>query len=236
MWNAGRRHIDREYEAELESLRKELLRMAGRVEEMIEESVHAFESRDAELAQRTLESDHRINQAERDLDERCLIVLAKRQPMGSDLRFITLCLKMVTDLERIADLAVNLCERTLQLAALPPVAPALDGNIARMASIVRSMVKDAIDAFVRADVVLAEDVLRRDDEVDELYHRSFRKVLARMVQDAALVERGIHVQSAAKFLERMGDHATNLAEQVVFMVKGTDIRHAGKLEGPAHGE
>lgn len=228
MGNTARRHIDREFEAELSSLREELLVMAGRVESMIEASVRAFETRDTELARRTIESDHKVNQAEIDLDELCLVVLAKRQPMGPDLRFITLCLKMVTDLERIADLAVNVCERTIQLAALEKVVFGVE--VGRMGKLVQSMVKDAIDAFVRDDTQLAEQVVQRDDEVDEQYHQIFRKVLSRMIQDASVVERGIHVQSAAKFLERMGDHSTNLAEQVVYMVKGKDIRHVGKLD------
>lgn len=230
MWVPSRRHIDREFDAELGLLREELLAMAGRVELMIAESVRAFEGRDAGLAERTIETDHKVNQAEMELDDLCLVVLARRQPMGEDLRFITLCLKMVTDLERIADLAVNVCERTVQLARLPAVSPAFGASIGRMASLVQSMVKDAIDAFVRGDAALAEAVVARDDEVDDLYHQIFRKVLARMAQDASLVERGIHVQSAAKFLERMGDHSTNLAEQVVFMLKGKDIRHAGKRD------
>lgn len=230
MGNTARRHIDREFESELATLREELLVMAGHVENMIAASVKAFETRDKELARRTIENDHKVNQAEMDLDELCLVVLAKRQPMGPDLRFITLCLKMVTDLERIADLAVNVCERTIQLADLEPVTPPFGVGVGHMAGIVQSMVKDAIDAFVRDDTALAEEVVTRDDEVDEHYHQIFRKVLARMAQDATVVERGIHFQSAAKFLERMGDHSTNLAEQVVYMVKGKDIRHVGKLD------
>lgn len=206
--------------------------MAGRVESMIADSVRAFEQGDVALARRTIEADHKINQAEMDLDELCLVVLAKRQPMGPDLRFITLCLKMVTDLERIADLAVNVCERAIQLAELPPVTPSFGVSIGEMAALVQSMVKESIDAFIHANTEQAEHVIQRDDEVDEHYHHIFRTVLARMANDASLVQRGIHWQSAAKFMERMGDHGTNLAEQVVFMVRGKDIRHLGKLDEP----
>lgn len=204
--------------------------MAGHVEAMSAQSVRAFETRDGVLAEGTIEEDHKVNQAEIDIDQQCLVVLARRQPMGPELRFITFCLKMVTDLERIADLAVNICERTMQLAELDPVQPPFDVDIPKMAGVVQSIVKDAIDAFIHEDTARAEEVVARDDEVDELYHQTFRKVLARMLEDSAVVERGIHVQSVAKFLERMGDHSTNLAEQVVYMVKGRDIRHLGKLD------
>lgn len=222
-------HTDRAFEAELATLRESLLRMAGRVEEMIGRSVEAFERRDARLATETIQLDHEVNQAEIDIDEMCLVILAKRQPMGKDLRFVTLALKMVTDLERIADLAVNVCERAQQLAALPPLSPAVGERVPRMAAVVRSMVHDAIEAFIEGDAASAREVVERDDEVDELYHTTFRAVLAHMCRDNTVVERGIHVQSVAKFLERMGDHTTNIAEHVVLLVKGLDIRHAGKL-------
>ena len=134
---------------------------------------------------------------------------------------------MVTDLERIGDLAVNICERAIDLNRQPQLAPYRD--IPRMAEIVQSMVHDAIDAFVEGDAQKAFDVIERDDEVDELYVRVFHDLLTRMRADPDAVERGIHVQSVAKFLERMADHSTNLAEQVIFMVNGKDVRHIGKL-------
>jgi phosphate transport system protein len=222
-----RAHTDREYEARLEEIRERLLAMAGRVEDMIAKSVQAFVDRDVALAQETIRADARVNRAELDTDELCLQVLACRQPLASDLRFITLALKMVTDLERIGDLAVNICERSIDLADKPPLAPARD--IPRMAAVVQSMVRDAIDAFVEGDVEEARAVIARDSEVDDIYTRVFREMLEVMRRDPAAVEPGIHVQSVAKWLERMADHATNLSEQVVFMVKGKDIRHLGKL-------
>lgn len=226
-----KRHTDRDYEAELTHLRERLLLMAGRVEVMIADAVRAMVDRDADLAADVIKEDHRVNRDEVETDEFCLKVLARRQPMASDLRFITLALKMVTDLERIADLAVNICERAIDLSAEPPLKP-YDGII-RMASLTQSMVRDAIDAFISGEVDAAREVLVRDDEVDELYRLVFRDLLAIMVKEPSAIERGIHVQSVAKYLERMADHSTNLAEQVIFMVKGKDIRHIGKGRPPA---
>lgn len=221
-------HTDREYESELKKLRERLLKMAGRVEEMIADSVRALVERDVVLARRTIEADHLVNRAEVETDELCLVILAKRQPVASDLRFVTLSLKMVTDLERIGDLAVNICERAIDLAEDEPLKPWVD--VPRMAGIVEGMVRDAIDAFVAGDVARAQSVIDRDRSLDELYIRVFRELLSTMLNDASKVERGIHAQSVAKWLERMGDHATNLAEQVIFMVKGKDIRHMAKVD------
>jgi phosphate transport system protein len=190
--------------------------------------VQALVDGDAGLARRTIEIDAKVNSFERETDELCLLVLAKRQPLASDLRFITLALKMVTDLERIGDLAVNICERAIDLSEGPRFDSFAD--ITRMAEIAQQMVTDAIDAFVRGDADRAQAVLDRDDDLDDLYHHVFRALLAQMLRDQSLIERVIHVQSVAKVLERIGDHATNLAEHVVFMVNGTDIRHKGKLD------
>lgn len=225
-----RAHTDREYDNQLRQVRDKLLLMAGHVEAMIESSVKALVERDVILARRTIENDHKVNQFEVETDELCLVILAKRQPMASDLRFITLALKMVTDLERIGDLAVNICERAIDLASEPAVRSYDD--VVRTADIVQSMVRDAIDAFIHADDEKAQRVIDRDNEVDELYHETFRDILDRMLLDASVIRSGIHVQSVAKWLERMADHATNIAEQVIFMVKGKDIRHVGHLSTP----
>jgi phosphate transport system protein len=225
-----RAHTDREYDNQLRQLRDRLLLMAGHTEAMIANAIRALVERDVTLARRTIENDHKVNQAEIDIDELCLVILAKRQPMGSDLRFVTLALKMVTDLERIGDLAVNICERAIDLAAEPPLRSYDD--IVRTADLVQSMVRDAIDAFVHADDLKAQDVVNRDDAVDELYHQIFRDVLQMMMRETAAIQRGIHVQSVAKWLERIADHSTNLAELVVFMVNGKDIRHVGHLSAP----
>ncbi len=226
----GKVHTDREYENDLKKLRERLLKMAGRVEEMIADSVKSLVERDVELARRTIDADRLVNRAEVEVDELCMVILAKRQPVASDLRFVTLSLKMVTDLERIGDLAVNICERALDLGEDAPLKPWVD--VPRMGSIVQAMVRDAIDAFVAGDVDRAQSVIDRDKALDELYIRVFRDLLASMLDDGSKVERGIHAQSVAKWLERMGDHATNLAEQVIFMVKGKDIRHAAAVGRP----
>ena len=213
-----------EFAEELASLREDLLLMAGRVEEMIHRSGRALVQRDVSFAKETIELDRDVNKAELDIDERCLAILARRQPMASELRFVTLALKMVTDLERIADLAVNICERAIDLSSAPPVV--VHADIPRMTELVESMVKDAIDAFVQNDSDKARSVLLRDDEMDELYRHVFEDTLERMRIDSAQVHQLIHVQSVAKWLERMGDHSTNLAEMVIYMIDGRDVRHA----------
>ena len=221
-----RGHTDRVYEAQLEAVRRNLIMMAGRVEEMIAHAVKALVERDVDLAKRTIAQDPKVNHCEVETDELCMQILARRQPLASDLRFITLELKMVTDLERIGDLAVNISHRAIDLASEQPLKPWRD--VPRMASVVQTMVRDAIDAFVRNDDVQAQAVIERDAQVDEIYTHVVRELLGIMTVDAATVDRGIHVLSVAKFLERMADHATNLAEQVVFLVQGKDVRHRGK--------
>jgi phosphate transport system protein len=221
-----RAHTDREYEGQLEELRERLLRMAGVVEQMIVDAVRATLTQDRPLAEATIARDTTVNRLEVESDELCLLILAKRQPMASDLRFVTLSLKMVTDLERIGDLAVNICERAIDLVGHPQPWPW--DSIESMAKLVRAMIRDSIQSFVERDVDKAQRVLERDHEVDELYWQVFRNALEIMRKQPNSVHDGIHVQSIAKFLERMGDHGTNLAEQVVFMIKGKDIRHMGR--------
>jgi phosphate transport system protein len=225
----SKRHTDREYEAELILLREQLLLMAGRVETMIGNAVRSLVEHDDGLARSTIDDDHKVNRLEVEIDELCLRVLARRQPVAGDLRFLTLALKMVTDLERIGDLAVDICERTLRLRGQQPMS--VYDDISRMASLTQGMVRDAIDAFVNRDAAEASDVVERDAEVDQIYQQLCGRLLDIMLGDPQYVERGIHMLSVAKFVERIGDHGTNLAEQVIFMIKGKDIRHIGKLGG-----
>lgn len=222
----GGRHTDREYEAELRHLRDRILRMAGRVETMIARAVACFAARDVGGARETIFHDEAVNADEVEIDELCLAILARRQPMASDLRFIALALKMVTDLERIGDLAVNICERTEAMMDEPPL-PAWNG-LETMASIVQEMLRDAMNALVDRDPVQARAVIERDEDVDELYHRSLRQLFTMMASQPALLQTGLHAQAVAKHLERIGDHATNIAEEVVYLVEAHDIRHAGK--------
>jgi len=224
---SGKRHTDREYEAELATVRDQILHMAAHVESMIANATRALLQQDLELAQQTIGDDHKVNRLEVETDDLCLRILARRQPVASDLRFVTIALKMVTDIERIGDLAVDICERTLALRTKPPLAAFT--VIERMAELSESMIRDAIDAFVNADPALAREVVERDQQVDDLYQSLCSEVVDVMRSDAKKVKRGIHVLSIAKFLERIGDHGTNLAEQVIFMIKGKDIRHLGKL-------
>jgi len=222
-----REHTDREYEAQLTRLREQILLMGAKVEEMIASSMKALVDRDSELAHRMIEYDHQINRLELDCDEMCLRVLAKRQPVASDLRFITTALKLVTDLERIGDLGVNICERVVELNEEPPLKLYID--LPKMAEEVQAMVREALDAFVARDVERARGVIERDKIVDAYYAQTFRELLTYMMEDPRNIFRATRAQSIAKYLERIGDHATNLAEMVVFMVKGKDIRHVGRL-------
>jgi len=225
---SGMGHTDRAFEEELRSVRVSLLRMAGHVEHMIGQAGRALVERDAQLAGEVIDEDQQVNRAEVEIDELCLRILAKRQPMASDLRFVTLAMKMVTDLERIADLAVNICERAVQLVDSTVVVHA---EIPKMCSAVEGMVRNSIDAFVNRDVGKARAVIVEDDVVDRYYHRIFEDLLGCMQSQPAQLHEWIHVQSVAKWLERMGDHSTNLAELVIFMVEGRDIRHP-RLHGP----
>ena len=225
----AREHTDREYERELRELRHRLLLMAGQVEQMIAHATQALVERDVELAKATIEDDYKVNSAEMEIDELCIHILARRQPVASDLRFVTFALKMVTDLERTGDLAVTICKRAINLSALPQPKPYVD--IPQMAGIAQEMVRGAIDAFVSADVGQAEQVIARDEEVDDLYDRVYDDLLPLMHENPSLIEACTRVQSVNKALERIGDHATNLAEQVIFLVKGSDIRHIGKRDG-----
>ena len=223
----SRTHTSREYETELQKLRDRLLLMGAKVEEVIKGSMQALIERDGELAKRTIQADRRINKLELSIDQMCLQILARRQPVASDLRFITIAMKLVTDLERIGDLAVNLCERVLELNEEPPLKPYVD--LPRMAEEVQQMVRQALDAFVEGDADKADAVIRQDATIDAYYMQIFRELLTYMMEDARNIFRATRLQSIAKYLERIGDHATNIAEMVIFNVRGKDVRHAGKL-------
>lgn len=218
-----KKHTDREYEAELQHLREQVLLMGAKVEEMIASSIRALVTRDSDLARKMIDFDHQINRLEVENDEACLRILAKRQPVASDLRFITIALKIVTDLERIGDLVVNICERVIELNQEPPLKPYV--SLEMMAQAAQAMVREALDAFVAGDADRAEQVIGRDKIVDDYYAQIFRELLTYMMEDPRNIYRATRLQSVAKYLERIGDHATNLAEMVVFMVKGKDIRH-----------
>ncbi len=219
-------HTSKIYDQELRNLRDKILLMGSLVEDMIAKGEHALRTRDTALAQATMRVDRRINRLECDVDELCMRILATRQPVASDLRFITTALKIVTDLERIGDLCVNICERVIELNEEPPLQPV--GDLTSLADEAISLVHDALDALVARDVEKARALLGRDAVIDDHYAQIFRGVLDVMAKDPAAIYRATRVQSIAKYLERIADHATNIAETVVFLVKGTDIRHRNR--------
>jgi phosphate transport system protein len=229
----AREHTDREYEAELRRLRERILLLGAKVEQAIADAVRSLVERDSELARRTIAGDSEIDRLEVETDGLCLQILARRQPVASDLRFLTIALKLVTDLERIGDLAVNVSERAIELNEEPPLKPYVD--LPQMAEAAQGMVRAALDAFVAGDAERARAVIARDPTVDAWYAQIFRELLTYMMEDPRTIFRATRIQSVAKYLERVGDHATNLAEMVVFMVGGKDIRHGGRRERQERG-
>jgi phosphate transport system protein len=221
-------HTDREYEQQLVSLREQILLMGANVEQMIASAIRALTERNSALAKQVIDGDRRVDLLEVDADHLCLTILARRQPVASDLRFLTTALKIVTDLERIGDLGVNISERVLELNAEPPLKPYVD--LPKMGEAVQGMVREALDAFVAGDAARAKAVIGRDETVDAYYAQIFRELLTYMMEDPRNIYRATRVQSIAKYLERVGDHACNLAEMVVFMVGGKDIRHGAASE------
>ncbi len=223
----SRVHTDRHYDAELKELNLKILEMGGFVEKQIVNGVAALLQRDDGLARLTIERDHAVNRMDVDIDDLCIRLLALHQPAAKDLRLITTALKITTDLERIGDMAVNLCERTLELNREPQLKPFID--IPRMAEVAQRMLRESLDAFVREDVDLALKVCREDDAIDDLNGQLFRELLSYMVEEPRTVSRAIRLLFIAKYIERIADHATNIAEMVVFMVKGRSIRHLGQV-------
>jgi phosphate transport system protein len=216
-------HTDKQYEEELRSLRHELLEMGRAVETRIAQAIRALVNRDSDMAREVVEGDRIIDQMELRIDDHCVQIMARRQPVARDLRTVTTGLKLVVDLERIGDLAVHIAERAVELNLEPPLKPYVD--LANMAEAAQGMVREALEAFLAADADRAERVLEQDELVDAYYWQIFRELVTYMFEDPRNITRAIHVQSVAKHLERIGDHATNLAEMVVFLVRGQDIRH-----------
>ena len=218
-----REHIIRQYDLELNEIREKLLEMGGKVEMMIANAMKSLVERDSKLADETIAFDHHINHMEVMIDEKCLHVLARRQPAARDLRFLTLALKIVTDLERIGDQCRNIAKRAKELNEEPPLKPYID--LPRMAVAAATMVREALDAFVKGDADLALKVCKDDAFVDSLNDQIQRELLVYMMSDPTTISRAIKVNYISKCLERVADHATNVAEMVIFMVKGKDIRH-----------
>lgn len=215
--------MQRHFDAELEALKQRLLAMGALVEEQITDAMRALTERDDALARATMERDREVNTYDVDIDEKCVELLALHQPAGRDLRFITTTMKIVTDLERIGDQAVNIAQRALELNREPQLKPYID--LPRMAERAMRMVKQSLDAFVTRDTPLARAVCEADNEVDALKEQVFRELLTFMMEDPRTVQRSIRLILISRFLERVADHATNIAEMVVYMVEGRIVRH-----------
>jgi phosphate transport system protein len=213
------RHIDEE----LSDLKEELLRMGALVEEQIERAIRSLVDRDAELASRVIERDKLVNRFDVEIDETCIRLLALQAPAARDLRFVTTAMKISTELERMSDLAENICERVIELNEEPQLKPYID--IPRMANRAMQMVREALDAFVRSDATLARKVCADDDFVDNLTHQLFRELLSFMLENPATITRAIRLTFIGKYIERIADHATNISELVIYMVEGKIVRH-----------
>jgi phosphate transport system protein len=207
----------------LDDLKQKLLAMGGMAEQAVERAVRAYQTRELELCQIVLRDESKINAAERDVDEMSIDLLAMQQPMAIDLRFIVACIKINADLERVGDQAVNIAERVMDLIMRPD--PGLNVDIPRMAQMSISMVRDALNAFLTADVDLAQSVLERDDLVDNMNREIFEAVDAAMAKSAGTHRNLLDTLIVARNLERVADHATNIAEDVIFWVRGADVRH-----------
>lgn len=213
----------RHFDDELADLKTTLLRMAGLAEDQIDKALTALVTRDSDLARHVIERDHQVNTLDVEIDEECIRLLALHQPAARDLRLVTTAMKISTELERISDLAENVSERTIELNEEPQLKPYID--IPLMGKMARTMVKESIDAFVKDDSALARKVLADDDFVDDLMEQLFRELLSFMLEDTRTISRAIRLSFIAKYLERMADHATNIAELVVYLVEGKIIRH-----------
>ena len=218
------------FDDELIALKEKVLKLGLMVETAIRDSVKALVERDSELAKEVIKRDHLVNALDVSIDEECVRLIALRQPMARDLRLITTAMKITTDLERMGDLAVNIAERALELNEEPQLKPFV--NIPKMAAITQSMVRDALDAFVAGCSRLPYEVIKKDDEVDDLNVRNFNELLSLMLQDPKIIPLAVKRTYIAKYLERIADHATNIAEMIIYMCKGKMIRHTEITDEP----
>jgi len=211
------------FEDALQALKNRLLAMGALVEDRVHRAVRSLIDRRMEEADEVIASDQEVNEMHIEIDDRCLKLLATQTPLATDLRLITSAMKINSDLERIGDQAVNIAENVVKILPHPPLKPLID--IPRMAEIAEKMTRDALDSFVRKDPVLARDVLRRDDEVDQLKDQVFRELLTYMMADPGTIQRALSLILISRNIERIADHATNIAEDVIFLVEAKDVRH-----------
>jgi phosphate transport system protein len=215
--------MERPIDEELKALKEKILDMAVLAEESIALAIRCLKERREELAADVLGAEEKINRLEIEIDEDCMKLLALRQPMAADLRFITSAMKISSDLERIGDQSVNIIERTVELLRFPQLKPLID--LPRMAVLAQAMVRDSINAFVNRDDELARNVCERDDEVDQINDQIFRELLTFMMEDGSTITRAVGLILIGRHLERIADHATNIGEDVIYMVKGKTIKH-----------
>ncbi len=223
METSRHKHLSSEFEDELSDLRAKLLLMASKVEGLIATATDALVERDSAKADLVLLRDKEVDTLEKEVDELCIRILALRQPAATDLRHITTALKIVTDLERMGDLCVNIARATLEINQEPRLKPYVD--LPTMAAAVRDMVRQSLDAFVDENPDLAKQVVVNDVAVDRLYDKVFHEILTYMIESPETISVATRLLFVARHLERMGDHATNIAEQTIFMVMGADVRH-----------
>jgi phosphate transport system protein len=216
--------VVRHFQEELEQFKQRLLTMGGLAEERLRSAMAALVNRDTAGVDVVLRGDEPLNQLHIEIDNRAVTLLALQQPIAVDLRAIVAGMKINTDLERVGDLAVNIAEATRRYLVLAPVKPLVD--LPRMAEIAKGMLRDALDSFVSRDIALAESVLNRDDRLDELKTQVFRELLTYMLEDPSKIEAALVLILVSRHLERIGDHATNVAEDVIFMVSARDVRHS----------
>ena len=221
--------MPRHFHEELEKVKEKTLKLGSLVETMVENAVSSLVDRDSRLAEQTIASDRVVDSLEVEINEDCIRLLALQQPAAKDLRFITTAMKITTDLERTADQAVNICQRAIELNEEPQLKPYIDIPI--MSQLAQKMMREALDAFVQRDPELARRVIPEDNKVDALKNQIFRELLTFMMEDPRTIPRAICLILVSRHLERIADHATNVAEMVVFLVEGKNIRHAQLAEG-----
>jgi phosphate transport system protein len=223
-----REHTSKQFEQQLRALKDKLLLMSHHAEKMIADAIRALVERRPSLAEEVIKSDDEMDQLELDIDNQCYQILALEQPVARDLRFIATALKIVRDIERIGDIAVNIAERATELIQEPEMKRLIDLPI--MAEAAQRILKDSLDAFVNSDAELAEKVINDDSFIDDCYEQIFRELLTYMMEDTKYISRALKVIFIAKHLERVGDHSSNIAEMVIFLVRGQDIRHGTRLD------
>jgi phosphate transport system protein len=226
--------MHRQFEEELEQIKGTVLAMAGLVERSLDEVHRALVNCDRELAERVIQRDDEIDRLEVEIDRMATEFIVRHQPAATDLRFVVVAIKLGPELERVGDNAVNMAEKALDLCGRPQLKPLID--LPRMMSLAAAMVSDAVEAYVARDAVRAREIIRRDDEVDRLYLQIFRELLTFMMEDPGTITTAINLIFVARFAERVADQATNICEEVVYLVEGEPIRHQPLNGGSGVGE